>query len=95
MIAHSMGVGFARVIAKGGIITAAKNPINIGPPLTDKIDTFVSLAAGAYGMDMCFEDELLSPCCNSLDGYYPGTGDDSKGLAQFLQMLNDDETREG
>jgi triacylglycerol lipase len=73
IIGHSMGVTFGRAVIKGGIITAADNPIGLGPPLTNYVDTFVGLAGANYGIYWC--SWTGGPICNMKNGYYPGIGE--------------------
>lgn len=93
IVGHSFGVTFGRSIIKGGVITAAKNPMGLGPPLTDRVDTFVGIAGANYGIGWCLWD--TRPICNHLNGYYAGIGEGPILLSRFLQDLNDNPQREG
>ena len=93
IISHSMGVTLARRIIKGGYVSS--DNINVGDALTDKVDTFLGIAGGNYGLATCYgPSELLFPCCNDKNGFYPGLYKDH-GLADYLDELNQDGTREG
>ena len=47
VVAHSMGVTLTRRVLKGGMVKSAAAPYYVGPPLTDKVDSFISLAGGS------------------------------------------------
>ncbi|PAA66204.1 hypothetical protein BOX15_Mlig027840g1 [Macrostomum lignano] len=67
IVSHSMGVTLARKAIKGGLLDGQ----NLGEPLTSRVDTFVGMAGGNYGLTNCFLAPLLKTC-NSRDGFYPG-----------------------
>ena len=50
VISHSMGVTLSRAIIKGGIIKDAKRPFDLGPSLASKVDTYIGIAGGNYGI---------------------------------------------
>ena len=66
VIAHSMGVTFSRRVLKGGKVTAVSNTVDLGPPLTDRVDTYVGIAGPNWGLSNCaisFYD--FFKCCNN------------------------------
>lgn len=83
-----MGVTFGRLVIKGGKVWEAKDTYsNLGLPLTEYIDTFVGISGANYGIYWCAYD-TTSPFCSNDNGY--GTNPSS-----VLQMVNNDNTREG
>lgn len=70
VIAHSMGVTLTRRVLKGGVVNGVEGAYNVGDPLTSKIDTFLSLAGGNYGIYTC-KGHKSDKCCNDIDGYWP------------------------
>ncbi|CDW83166.1 lipase [Stylonychia lemnae] len=91
---HSMGVTLARRIIKGGKVNAASNPFNLGVSLANKVDTFIGIAGGNYGLTACYVAPIIQTC-NSLNGFYPGYAIGPFGLSSYLQELNDDSIQEG
>lgn len=66
VIAHSMGVTFSRRILKGGKVTAVSHSLDLGPPLTDRVDTYLGIAGPNWGLSNCaisFYD--FFKCCNN------------------------------
>lgn len=56
IIAHGMGVTLARRVIKGGVVKATFDyPFDLGPPLTDKVDTFIGIAGANYGVADCLD----------------------------------------
>ena len=92
IISHSMGVTLGRRIIKGG--TVSSDNIDLGPSLTSKVDTFLGIAGGNWGLVECFQDPLPATC-NSHNGFYPGYAMGPKGLSDYLDELNSDGTKEG
>ncbi len=92
VVAHSMGVTLTRRALKGGLVKSAAVPYQIGPALTDKVDTFVSLAGGNQGLVVCFRLSF-NKACNPLDGYWPSAPYED-GPSYYLKELNADMTRE-
>jgi len=45
-----MGVSTTRRVLKGGIISSLGRPFDLGPPLTDKVDTFIGIAGANWGI---------------------------------------------
>uniref|UniRef100_A0A914Z330 Lipase n=1 Tax=Panagrolaimus superbus TaxID=310955 RepID=A0A914Z330_9BILA len=73
IISHSMGVTIGRKIVKGGKLVTTKGTCDLGPSLAGKVDTFVGLAGGNYGLCDCEGgDALISATCNKKDGFWPG-----------------------
>jgi len=94
IISHSMGVTLGRRVIKGGIVTAALIPFNLGAPLTKRVDTFVGIAAADLGLADCYLMPEI-PTCNPLNGFYPGYAIGPLGLSTYLYDLNEDKHREG
>lgn len=57
---------------KGGGLIATDGNCSIGPPLTDRVDTFLGIAGANYGLCMCQFAQTIPAWCNALDGLYPG-----------------------
>uniref|UniRef100_A0A914C6G9 Lipase n=1 Tax=Acrobeloides nanus TaxID=290746 RepID=A0A914C6G9_9BILA len=108
IIAHSVGVPFARKAIKGGHIVATDGKCDIGKPITQFVDTFLGIAGPNFGLCLCQLAQTVPAWCNALDGLYPGytCGDqmlcgypgepcEQKNYSAFLEQLNKDETREG
>uniref|UniRef100_A0AC35TLT1 LIPaSe related n=1 Tax=Rhabditophanes sp. KR3021 TaxID=114890 RepID=A0AC35TLT1_9BILA len=106
VIAHSVGVMFARKVIKGGTLIGTDGNCTLGPPLTGRIDTFLGISGPNYGLCLC--QMAIGAQCNPIDGIYPGyTCDDQmlcmypsgdckqKNYSTFLENLNKDPTREG
>uniref|UniRef100_A0A914WVV3 Triacylglycerol lipase n=1 Tax=Plectus sambesii TaxID=2011161 RepID=A0A914WVV3_9BILA len=82
IISHSMGVTLARKVVKGGSISASDGSCNIGAALTDKVDTFLGISGGNYGLCTCQGFEAnIAPTCSKDNGYWPG---DSCGAFDYL-----------
>uniref|UniRef100_A0AC35F121 Lipase n=1 Tax=Panagrolaimus sp. PS1159 TaxID=55785 RepID=A0AC35F121_9BILA len=65
IISHSMGVTIGRKIVKGGKLVTSKGTCDLGPSLSGKVDTFVGLAGGNFGLCNCEGgDALISATCN-------------------------------
>lgn len=66
VITHSMGVTLGRKIVKGGTVTGQNGETcDLGKALTSKVDTFVGLAGGNYGLCACAGIEaLFAKTCN-------------------------------
>lgn len=71
--AHSMGVTLARTAIAGGQARDTDGTYTIGPPLTDRVDTFVGLAGANLGLSSCWATGGLVPTCGRTDGFWPGT----------------------
>nr|CAD2171120.1 unnamed protein product [Meloidogyne enterolobii] len=63
IIAYSMGVAISRKSILGGHCVDTGE--FLGEPLTEYIDTFVSVGGVAYGMEWCPKN---LPACNMIDG---------------------------
>ena len=72
VVTHSMGVTLTRRVIKGGKITNAFENYDVGDSLSAKIDTFISLAGGNYGIADCI-NKTSEIWCNIEDGYWPAT----------------------
>lgn len=99
LIAHSMGVTLARKAIKGGL-TEDPNTGQIrdlGPPLTQRIDSFVGIAGANLGLSSCFWSTWSYPTCSVELGFFPGYSLFGwvRGLSGFLTELNSTEGFEG
>lgn len=85
LIAHSMGVTLARKAIQGGELDGH----DLGPPLTDRVDTFVGIAGANRGLATCFWASS-QPTCSAADGFFPGRLSlfGVSGASDFLQDLN-------
>lgn len=54
IISHSMGVTLGRKVLKGGRVAGQTEEFDLGKPLTDKVDTFVGIAGGNWGLANCY-----------------------------------------
>jgi pimeloyl-ACP methyl ester carboxylesterase len=92
LIAHSMGVTLARKAIRGGELDGR----DLGPPLTDRVDTFVGIAGANRGLTACFW-AVTEPTCSADDGFYPGYPFffGVSGVSDFLDDLNADPGYEG
>ena len=90
-----MGVTLGRRVIKGGHVTAAETPFDLGPSLASKVDTFIGIAGANYGLVACDLLPYGYPTCNSLNGFFPGDSLGVKGLSQYLRDLNNDMQKEG
>lgn len=91
IIAHSMGVTLGRGIVKGGRFISAG--VDLGPSLTDKVDTFVAIAGANYGLVNC-QYTFTLPTCGEDIGFYPGSWD-STDMSEYLRELNSKTAKEG
>lgn len=98
VIAHSMGVTMARKAILGGQATdpAAGGEYQVGPPLTDRIDTFVGIAGGNLGLSACYTTPAV-PACGVVNGFYPGqlVWGQVLGQSAFIEELNQQARYEG
>ena len=85
VVAHSMGVTLARRAILGGDFHGQ----DLGPPLTDRVDTFVGIAGANRGLAACYyyRDQ---PTCSDRDGFFPGRLSfwGLAGLSDVLEALN-------
>jgi triacylglycerol lipase len=86
-----MGVTLARGAIKGGKLNYPV--IDMGPSLTDKVDTFIGIAGANYGLVNC-EYTFTLPTCAPYLGFYPGTYG-PEDLSYYLHNLNTNTIREG
>ncbi len=71
VVAHSMGVTLARKAIAGGSV-AGSPQVDLGPPLTASVDTFVGIAGANRGLLSCATVGALAPTCDRTTGLYPG-----------------------
>jgi triacylglycerol lipase len=50
-----MGVTLGRRVIKGGVVSEAENPFDLGPSLASKVDTFIGIAGANWGLTTCFD----------------------------------------
>lgn len=96
VVAHSMGVTMARRAILGGEATDLYGDYQIGPPLTDRVDTFVGIAGGNLGLSACYATPAV-PACGVVDGFYPGqlVWGQVLGQSAFIEELNEQARYEG
>ncbi|KAI6176645.1 Lipase domain containing protein [Aphelenchoides bicaudatus] len=107
VIAHSVGVPFARKVLKGGDIVATDGNCSLGPPLGRFVDTFLGISGPNFGLCVCQLAQTVPAWCNALDGLYPGYSCDDQLLcgytsgecsqrdySNFLEKLNNNPERE-
>uniref|UniRef100_A0AC35GND9 Lipase n=1 Tax=Panagrolaimus sp. PS1159 TaxID=55785 RepID=A0AC35GND9_9BILA len=74
IIAHSMGVTFARQIIKGGLVYDPTGVCDLGKPINSKVKSFLGIAAANYGLCMCNDETSESmPVCGKILGFYSGS----------------------
>lgn len=99
IIAHSRGVTYSRIIAKGGFVDGIDEPFFVGPPLAPRINTFIGIAGHCWGNPNCLLPEQANfRACSKLDGGYPGSEDAEpypKDLSKVLLDLNANPIKEG
>uniref|UniRef100_A0A1I7US38 Lipase n=2 Tax=Caenorhabditis tropicalis TaxID=1561998 RepID=A0A1I7US38_9PELO len=81
IIAHSMGVSIARKVIQGGEFVTETESCDIGPNLSHRIGTFISLASANYGMCPC-QHAFAFPACGMETGFFPGTCSDAACSSQ-------------
>ncbi len=55
---------------------------NVGPPLTAKVDTFLGMSGGNYGLCSCGGAEAdIAPTCSKDNGYWPGDAQSGCGFS--------------
>jgi pimeloyl-ACP methyl ester carboxylesterase len=96
IIAHSMGVTMTRRAIKGGPGEDISGTFDVGPPLTDRVDTFVGIAGGNLGLSACYMTPAV-PACSMTDGFYPGQLflGEVIGQSTFIKELNETTGYEG
>uniref|UniRef100_A0A914D1I5 Lipase n=1 Tax=Acrobeloides nanus TaxID=290746 RepID=A0A914D1I5_9BILA len=77
VISHSMGVGVARKVLRGGTIEEPDGTsCDVGDSLRDKIEVFIGISGANYGMCQCGrgygEGPPPYPTCNTKTGFWPG-----------------------
>ena len=92
VIGHSMGVTLARRAILGGTLEGQ----DLGPPLTERVDTFVGIAGANRGLASCFYSRHI-PTCSDQDGFFPGYASfrGASGSSEFLRELNAQSGLEG
>lgn len=94
VISHSMGVSLGRRVIKGGQVNAAALPFNLGPSLSNMVDTYIGIAGANWGLVNCYLAPFI-PTCNVLNGFYPGYAIGPMGMSTYLTELNNNQIREG
>jgi len=97
VVAHSLGVTMARRAILGGTARDRDGrAYEIGPPLTERIDTFVGIAGGNLGLASCAFTPGV-PVCSPELGLYPGwfNGFEIQGVSDVLEAINAQPGREG
>lgn len=83
VVAHSMGVTLSRAAIKGGFYELSDNqPVFVGLPINHKISTYIGIAGGNYGVNLCAIEFYFNAfrICNKENGFYPGTQAQDKKL---------------
>jgi hypothetical protein len=93
IVAFSLGVTMARKAILGGGVDY--DDFDLGPALTDKVDTFVGIAGANLGLTSCYF--AVTPSCSNVDGLYPGyvVGLSVMGQANILENINTSAGYEG
>uniref|UniRef100_A0A1I7STG1 Lipase n=1 Tax=Bursaphelenchus xylophilus TaxID=6326 RepID=A0A1I7STG1_BURXY len=107
VIAHSVGVVFARKVLKGGDLIATDGNCQLGPSLAKHVDTFLGISGPNYGLCVCQLAQTVPAWCNALDGLYPGYSCEDqllcgytsssctqKDYSTFLEKLNNSPQKE-
>lgn len=87
IISHSMGVTLGRKVIKGGAGYDG-GKYDLGPSLADKVETFIGISGGNWGLTACFGPGSVSPTCSPVNGFYPGISIGPIGLSKYLSDLN-------
>lgn len=89
IIAHSMGVTLARKAILGGHLIDQPGT-TLGPPLSEKVHSFVAIAGANQGLVNCYAAAMLYEVCSPQTGFFPGTlvGTAVVGLSAFLVDIN-------
>ena len=95
VIAHSLGTTIARRALLGGMVEDQNHQIDLGPPLTHSVKTFISIAGAHLGLSSCYFS--ASPVCSADLGLYPGqlTPLGVVGRSRLLETLNASSGYEG
>ena len=95
IVAFSLGVTLARKAILGGAITYSNPLIDLGAPLSNRIDTFIGIAGANQGLTSCYLS--TSPTCSGVDGLYPGElfGFSVINQSQIIQDINSQSGYEG
>nr|CDJ94610.1 Lipase domain containing protein [Haemonchus contortus] len=83
VVGYSMGSPISRKAILGGQCVDTKE--ELGPPLTELIDTFVSVAGVNYGAQLCFLP--IAKLCNPISGLYC--------TSKYLEDINTKQKYEG
>lgn len=89
-----MGVTLGRGVIKGGQVPQPEGSFDLGPALTDKVDTFIGIAGANYGLVACYSMYIVDTC-NEDNGFYPGYEEGPVGLSKYLEWLNTNTVKEG
>jgi triacylglycerol esterase/lipase EstA (alpha/beta hydrolase family) len=75
IISHSMGVTISRQIIKGGFVPQLDTPTYLGPPIADRVNTYIAIAGRNYGSSTCLDPYTYANerICNKITGAYPGS----------------------
>lgn len=97
IITHSMGVTLARRAILGGDYedTMSGETIDLGAPLTERVDAFVGIAGANRGLLACGLTGPVTPTCSALNGLYPGMYLGRGGRSRLLRELDEQTRYEG
>ncbi len=75
VVSHSMGVTLARKAIKGGrAVDDDGTPYDVGPPLTERVRTFIGIAGANRGLSSAFSPAaFFLPTAGGRNGFFPGT----------------------
>lgn len=85
VVAHSMGVTLGRKAIEGGKGEDPAGAYDLGPRLTDDVDTFVGIAGGNLGLVACYSSDAAT--CDKRWGFWPGA-DAKEGPSKLLGTLS-------
>jgi len=97
IISHSMGVTLGRKVINGGKGYDDVKPYDLGPSLAEKVDTFLGISGGNWGLTDCYLVPGV-PTCGTINGFYPGMAPSLVGpveLSFYLEDLNMNGHKEG
>uniref|UniRef100_A0A1I8B9M5 Lipase domain-containing protein n=1 Tax=Meloidogyne hapla TaxID=6305 RepID=A0A1I8B9M5_MELHA len=93
IIAHSMGVTYARIIIQGDM--PILHNCKLGNPLNNKIKNFIAIAGANYGLCGCSdrEGETRMPACDKKFGFWSGINN-CRPISLFISSYKADQCGE-
>lgn len=97
VVTHSMGVTLARRAILGGEYedVIADQIVDLGEPLTSRVDTFVGIAGANRGLLACGLTGPTTPTCDRDNGLFPGMYLGRAGRSSLLAELDEHPGTEG